>query len=296
LKDYDKSHWHYIQAPEEIFLLRKYDFNDDNRQLLSKWLGLGRSNLRIVEMGSGSGYFTEQILLTTKEPEIICIEPDDDLRRYAKKLFGEGVVLKKGFVENPPLADNVADLVICHALLCNVPDIKAAVNGMIKVAKPNGVVCSIEPTFLDGFSTDPRVKLIVEGHSANIEGAWKKRKNIIDYPKEYPYDKYIFPLIFAQCNLRNINVHSLSTIFYSGSNRQTRDNIIQEAKEWLDLLENHKVRYEANLKRAGWKKDKIRDFFIAWREYYEEEVRNPSNLSEDLSVYMKCSIVTIGQK
>ena len=90
---------------------------------------------------------------------------------------------RKGFVENPPLEDNIADLVISYILLCNVPDLKSAVKGMMRVTKPGGTVCSIEPVFMGGFHPDPQVKPIVEGHSANIDGAWIKRKELIQYPE-----------------------------------------------------------------------------------------------------------------
>jgi len=295
-KEYDKSHWHYIQAPEEIFVLGRFDFDDDTRCLLRKWLRLERPNLKIVEMGSGSGYFTEQLIKMANKPSIICVEPDDLLMEYAKKRFGGKVSFKKGFVEDPPLPADLADLVVCHILLCNVPDIKAAVKGMIKVAKSGGTVCSIEPVFLDGYISDPRAKLIVEGHSANIDGAWIRRKELIHYPKEYPYSRYLYPRIFAECGLNHIEAHALASCHYDGDWRWTMENEIQSAKEWLELLDKHKERYEANLKRSGWKKDKIEAFFRAWREYHTEALRNPEKILKDHSVYMKCKIVTIGQK
>ena len=33
-------------------------------------------NLKIVEMGSGSGYFTEQLLKMATNPQIICVKPE----------------------------------------------------------------------------------------------------------------------------------------------------------------------------------------------------------------------------
>ena len=295
-KEYDEPDWHYIQAPEEMFLLKKFDFDDDVRHLLRKWLRLERSNLKIVEMGSGSGYFTEQLIKMANKSSIICVEPDDVLTEYAKKRLGEKVVFKKGFVGDPPLPDNLADLVICHILLCNVPDISAAVKGMIKVAKPGCTVCSIEPVFLGGFSPDPRAKLIVEGHSANIDGAWIRRKELIHYPEKYPYSHHVYPRIFAECGLTRIETHALASCHYDGDWRSTREDTIQNARDWLNLLHKHKKRYEANLKRSGWKKDKIEAFFKAWREYHTEILRNPEKILKEHSVYMKCSMVTIGQK
>ncbi|MCW4020510.1 MAG: class I SAM-dependent methyltransferase [Candidatus Bathyarchaeota archaeon] len=294
-KEDDDADWHNIQAPEEMLVLRKHDFDEDARYLLRKWLRLERPKLKIVEMGSGSGYFTEQLLTMANNPSIVCIEPDDVLREYAKKRLGRKVTFKRGSVEDPPLPENLADLVICHVLLCNLPDIKAGVSGMIKVAKYGGTICAIEPGLSGGYSSDPRAKLIVEGHSANIDGAWVKRRELIDYSTEYPYHFNIYPKIFANLGLSHIEVHALAGCYFSGDWRLTKENRMQDAKEWLDLLDNHKERYEANLKRCGWKKDRIEEFFKAWREYHTEALRNPENIL-DHSLYMKCSIVTIGEK
>lgn len=295
-KEYDESHRYYIQAPEEMFVLRKHDFDDDARYLLSRWLRLKSPHLKIVEMGSGSGYFTEQLIKMANKASITCVEPDETLMEYSKKRLGDKVSFRKGFVEDPPLHDGFADLVICHVLLCNVPDIKAAVKGMIKVAKSEGTVCAIEPVFLDGSSPDPRAKLIVEGHSANIEGAWIKRKELIHYPKEYPYGHYVYPRVFAECELSHSEVHALASSYYDGDWRRTKEDTMQTSREWLDLLDKHRERYETNLKRSGWREDKIKAFFKAWREYHLETIRNPEKILRDHSVYMKCKIVTIGRK
>lgn len=291
-----KSIWSDIQAPEEMYILKEYDFDDDSQHLLSRWLGLERPNLKIVEMGSGSGYFTKQLLKTANHPSITCVEPDETQAEYAKKHLKGDITITKGFVENPPIPRDYADLVVCHYLLCNVPDLHAAVKGMMKVAKPGGIVCSIEPAMTGGFSSDPRARLIVEGHGANIEGAWIKRKENIQYPKEYPYNNFIYPRIFAESGLQNIEVRPLASCVYIGDWRWRDEDKRRVAEEWLDLLERHRERYEANLRRAGWVEDRIQKLFKAWREYYSNMARNPKETLEDHSVYMKCNIVTIGRK
>ncbi len=279
-----------------MFVLRKYDFDEDTRYLLRKWLNLERPNLRIVEMGSGSGYFTEQLIKMANNPSIICVEPDDVLLKHAKEHLGAKVAFTKGFVEDPPLPDDSADLVICHVLLCNVPDIKMAVKGMIRAARPRGTVCSIEPVFLGGSSSDPQAKLIVEGHSANVDGAWIKRKELINYPDEYPHSHYIYPEIFAELGLSRIEVHALATSYYEGDWRRTKEDVIQDAREWLALLDKHKERYAANLKRSGWKKNKIESLLEIWSKYHTETLKNPEKSLAGHGVYIKSNIVTIGKK
>jgi SAM-dependent methyltransferase len=223
----NNSSWHFIQAPEEIIVLRRFDFDDDALCLLQKWLGLERSNLKIVEMGSGSGYFTEKLLKITKNPSITCIEPDDTLREYAEKRLGKQVIFLKGFVENPPIPENTADLVICHYLLCNVPDIRAALKGMIKVTKPGGSVCSIEPLFMGVYSPDSRVKMIVDGYSANIKGAWKKRKEMTPYPEQDPDRNYKYPAIFVKCGLTRVQIRVLAVCDYDRDWKWTREEQIK---------------------------------------------------------------------
>ena len=137
-KQYDESHWHYVQATDEVFVWRKHPIDDDTQYLLRKWLNLGRPDLKIVEMGSGGGHFTEKLLKMANRPHLICVEPDSVLLDDAKKLLGDKVIFKKGFAEDPPLPDNFADLVICNFLLNIVPDIEAVVAGMTKVARSGG--------------------------------------------------------------------------------------------------------------------------------------------------------------
>jgi len=292
----NSSTWHFIQAPEEIFVLRKFDFDDDALCLLQRWLNLKRLNLKIVEMGSGSGYFTEKLLKISNNPSIICVEPDDVLREYAEKRLGKQVVFLKGFVENPPIPKDTADLAICHYLLCNVPDVRAALRGMIKVVRPGGFVCSIEPLFLGVYSPDPRVKLIVDGYSANIEGAWKKRKKLTPYPEEDPNRNYKYPSIFVECRLSRVEMRVLAVCHYDGDCKWTREEQIEHSKDWLNLLKRHRKRYMENLRRIGWDSTKIQAFFKAWQGYHTDIIQYPDKLAKDHGVYIVCKTVTIGQK
>jgi len=259
----NESRGYYIQAPEEMFTLRKFDFDEDALFLLKKWLGLERPFLKIVEMGSGSGYFTEQLLKISNNPSIICVEPDGKLIEYARSRLEKKVDFRQGFVENPPVTADTADIVICYILLCNVPDIPAAVKGMMRAAKLGGVVCCIEPLFLGVYNPDPRAKLTVEGHTANTEGAWMKRKELIPYPVEDPNKDYSYPRIFVECDLTQVEMHALATCHYDGDWRWSRKDQLQLSREWLNLLDKHKSRYKANLKRIGWNKDRIETLFKA---------------------------------
>ena len=294
-KEYDESHWHYVQAADEVFVGRKHFFDDDVRYLLGKWLSLERLSLKIVEMGSGGGYFTEQLLKMANNPHLICVEPDNVLLDYAKKRLGDKVVFNKGFAEDPPLPDNTADLVICHFLLNIVPDIKAVVAGMTKVARSGGIVCVIEPFLGDFHTSDPRAKIIVDGFAASHKGAWKLRRQLIDYTK-YSRDKHLYPKIYSECGLGNIEVRAIGMSHYSGDRRWTREDVVQDARDNLNLLEKHRGRYKTNMMRFGWKEDKIEEFFRTWREYHMDRIKNPEKDFVDHNLEVGCVLVIIGQK
>lgn len=284
-----------MQAADEVFVWRKHVYDDDTLYLLKKWLRLERPNLEIVEMGSGGGHFTEQLLKMANKPHIICVEPDNVLLDYSKKLFGDKVIFKEGFAENPPLPDAIADLVICSFLLNIVPDIKAVVAGMTKVARSGGIVCSIEP-FLGYIHTiDPRFKIIDDGFTASHKGAWKLREQFIDYTK-HPRDKYLYPKIYNECGLINIEVHAIGSSQYSGDKRWTEKDVVQDATDNLELLQKHRERYKANMTRFGWKEDKIEEFFRTFREYHTDRLKNPQKDRMDHNLEVGCVLVTIGQK
>lgn len=126
----------------------------------------------------------------TNKPDILCVEPDDVLLDYARKLFGDNVSFKKGFAENPPIPDIFVNLVIGNFLLNIVPDIKSVIAGMVKVAKPGGTVCCIEPFLIYSYTSDPRFEIINNGFVASHKGAWKLRSELIDYTK-HPRDKHL---------------------------------------------------------------------------------------------------------
>jgi predicted O-methyltransferase YrrM len=76
--------WSAIQSPEEMEVNRRFEYDDESLTLIKRWLKVGRQTKRVVEIGSGSGYFTKKLLgMIPSAAKLTCVEPDDRLRDYA---------------------------------------------------------------------------------------------------------------------------------------------------------------------------------------------------------------------
>jgi len=85
--DHDLRYWHNIAPPEGIDRSRYFDYDEDIHLQLKKWLRLDEMVQKtIVQVGCKSGQFPEQIIkMTSNLREIVAIEPDDVLRKYAEE-------------------------------------------------------------------------------------------------------------------------------------------------------------------------------------------------------------------
>jgi len=93
---YDPRHWHNIQPPEFMDVSRRFEYDEDHLRLLKRWLRLDSEAPRtIVEVGCGSGFFTEKLVKMAPGSEIVGVEPDDVLRGH--------VGFVKGTAESIPL-------------------------------------------------------------------------------------------------------------------------------------------------------------------------------------------------
>jgi 16S rRNA A1518/A1519 N6-dimethyltransferase RsmA/KsgA/DIM1 with predicted DNA glycosylase/AP lyase activity len=77
--DYNPKNWHNIQSPEEMDVSRCFEYDEDALFQLRKWLRLDEELPKtIVEVGCGSGYFTEKLIeMASWKREIVAIEPDE---------------------------------------------------------------------------------------------------------------------------------------------------------------------------------------------------------------------------
>ncbi|KAB1189189.1 methyltransferase domain-containing protein [Haloferax sp. MBLA0077] len=111
---------------------------DDSRAALSD-LDLG-GRARILDVGCGTGEFT-RVLADESDAHVVGVDADEELLSVAADRPGIEVVT--GDATRLPFADESFDLVVCQALLVNLPDPVAALHEFARVS--SDLVATVEP-------------------------------------------------------------------------------------------------------------------------------------------------------
>jgi SAM-dependent methyltransferase len=193
---------------------RDYWWNADFLELMGKRLSLDRV-LDVLDVGCGVGHWGQ--LLATVLPTTARVQGVDRdplwIEKAAARATARGLADRCSYrvavAESLPFADASFDLVTCQTVLIHTPDPGAAVDEMIRVARPGGLVLAAEPNNVAGALTfdsltfhDPvdeiiarvRLQLICErGKAALGEG----NNSIGD----------LVPALFAERHLVNVRVY-----------------------------------------------------------------------------------------
>ncbi|MFC6826569.1 class I SAM-dependent methyltransferase [Halopelagius fulvigenes] len=115
---------------------------DDSRDALSD-LSLG-DRTRVLDAGAGTGELA-RVLDDETPGDVVCLDADPELTRVARE--ETGLQTLTGDATRLPFADDAFDLVVCQALLVNLPDPAAAVSAFARVS--SDLVAAVEPNNAD---------------------------------------------------------------------------------------------------------------------------------------------------
>ena len=80
------SGWGKYQTAEEMEISRKYEYDTDFLPVLYDWLNL-KSDMLVVDVGCGSGYFTRILARGLKgEGKVVGVDPDKTLILEAERI------------------------------------------------------------------------------------------------------------------------------------------------------------------------------------------------------------------
>ncbi|WP_396613261.1 class I SAM-dependent methyltransferase [Haloferax sp. S1W] len=180
---------------------------EDSRASLSDLDLDGRT--RILDVGCGTGEFTH-VLAESSDAQVVGVDADTDLLSVAAECPGIEVVA--GDATQLPFADGSFDLVVCQALLVNLPDPTAALaefarvsSDLVATVEPDNAAVGVDSTvdaevslerrvrdaFLDGVQTNvalgTRVTDLFSAVGLSVVGTRRYHHRKVVQP---PYDEY----------------------------------------------------------------------------------------------------------
>ena len=297
---YDPRFWHNIKPPKETDVSGYFEYDEDATSLLRKWPRLDEAvSKTIVEVDSGSGYFTENLIqMTTTLEEMVAIEPDDVLREHAEQKQLPKVRFAEGTAEELPLPDGFADLTVCHIVLNLLPDVYRAVSEVARVTKSGGIVAAVEPGG-GGISyyPDPKLSEMDEVvRKAYGKGIWDLRRELMDYSQELKQKRARYAEVFHSVGLIDVEAHGILSVFLLSDPRHNRREIISWLEKRLRIHESGRGRVGAILRRGGLSEQLIREYYQAKKAYLSSLVMYPEQIPEMHELQTTSRVVTIGFK
>jgi SAM-dependent methyltransferase len=105
------------------------------------WLGVPAGR-RWLDLGCGTGALTAAILERCAASFVAGVEPSEGFLEKAKQHLGEHALLRRGNAGAIPAGDAAFDAVVSGLVLNFVPDLRGALNEMIRVTASGGIVAA----------------------------------------------------------------------------------------------------------------------------------------------------------
>ena len=296
-KDYDTRLWHNIQPPEFMDLSRKYEYNEDHINLLKKWLRLKENPKTVVEIGPGSGFFTEKLSEMSPNSKIIGVEPDDVLRNYIERKGIPNTRFLKGTAESILLPSGYSDLTVCHIVINNVSNVPKALTEMTRVTKRGGIVAAIEPSGGSiSYLPDPELdELNDTADRAFGIGAWRPRFQTEDHIKPKKY-RAMYPLFFHSCGLEKVEIHGILSVSLLNDSRRDQKETLAWLENYLSFFKGDEERVRVIMSRGGMEKPQIDEYLQKKKTYMQSLIDHPEGLVEAHQLEALGRFVTIGYK
>jgi SAM-dependent methyltransferase len=288
--------WSKIQSADEIDVGRHFEYDSDAMEMFRRWFPLVEDKIQVLEVGAGSGYFTGKLYHIYPNAEIICLEPDPELRAALSIKFPDIKTIDVP-LEELDLHDEF-DVVVSHIVIHNLPKPLVAIGRMKQAVRTGGYVVCIEPAlgsrhFVPDKSVKEAFEILWQYHVIMS----KRRTEALGNPeRENPF-YYSYPDFFEAINLVNIRCHGWYSVFTLSDPRFN----FRERKEWIlrrrELFEEQQPTTTRTLLESGMELSKIEGAYQVLFDYFRIlEDANEEQLSHihEQEIVSRC--ITIGQR
>ncbi len=289
--------WSRLQSPEEMDVGRHFEYDSYAAEMFKKWLPEVPENGRILEVGSGSGYFTGKLRFLYCNRRITCLEPDPVLRAALAIKFPDLEIIESP-LESGDIPSASFDMALSHIVIHNLPDPLSGLEQMKNAVRPGGFVVCIEPTpgyrHLLPHDTIRKALDVLNEYSRIV--SIERSKVLGDKEGRNPFS-YSYPEFFESLGLRNISCYGWSSVFTLSDPRFDFDH----KKKWLSrrkqLVLDEREDKTKVMVSAGLNREKIDDAYETILAYFTQlEHADEEELSHIHEQVIINRTITIGQK
>lgn len=142
------------------------------RRRYFSWLNIPEGG-RALEVGSGTGHVTADLLQSTCLGEAVGLDPSPVLVERARELFGSfpNLSFVEGDARSTGFPDQEYDLVVFHTSLCHIPRPDEALGEALRVLKPGGLIAVFDgdyATITGALGANDPLQACMEHAAANL--------------------------------------------------------------------------------------------------------------------------------
>lgn len=293
------KNWSALQSAEEMDVGRYFEYNEDALELFRKWFEpFMNSSVKVLEVGSGSGFFTNKLLELFPKINLTCLEPDENFVKLLTQRFGEKITVIKEAIETSTIKENSFDVVITHIVIHNLDDPIEALKKIKFITKSNGWIITIEPLPASrNYYPEKRIEDAFDFlFKARIIKCMHYSKDKKSTQSLNPW-KYCYPKFFEEIGLRKIHSHGWTSVFTLSDNQFDFD----ERKKWIKnrtkLIKNSQEETIKILLENGESLEEINNAYETVYNYLEQiQHLSKDGLEHIHEQEIVHRIITIGQK
>ncbi|MGY5874136.1 MAG: class I SAM-dependent methyltransferase [Candidatus Thorarchaeota archaeon] len=264
--------WSFHQSVEDIDVGRYFEYDKDAFQMYSKWLDfLSEPSIRVLEIGSGSGFFTKFLLRINPTMNLTCLEPDELFVQTLKERFGDQIKILHRTIEGMALEPESFDVVISHIVVHNLLDVVDVLEEMKQVTKIGGRVVTIEPLpFGRNYYPTKDLENAFNVLDRALSFKCTKRHEAQDSELRESYNPWnrCYPQLYEQVGLQDIRCHGWTSVFTLSDTRYE----ISEKRKWIRMrtkwFEKERPEKESVLIEAGVEQGEIDSAYATILDYF----------------------------